>query len=93
MGELDAVRGLWGDPWCVVGDFNVVRFPKESTRGGRLTYSMRRFSEIIEDLELRDFAFAGRIFHLVGGLNNQSHSRLGRFLVSDEWEGHFTGVV
>ncbi|RVW38808.1 hypothetical protein CK203_074157 [Vitis vinifera] len=22
--ELGAVRGLWGDPWCVGGDFNVI---------------------------------------------------------------------
>ena len=64
--ELGVVRGLWGGPWCVSGDFNVVRFLVESSRRGRLTYSMRRFPEIIEDLELRDFAFAGRIFHLVG---------------------------
>ena len=28
-----------------------------------------------------------------GGLNNQSNSRLDRFLVSENWEGHFTGVV
>ena len=38
----------------MAGDFNVVRFPVESSRGDRLTYLMRRFSETIEDLELRD---------------------------------------
>ncbi|RVX21573.1 hypothetical protein CK203_002338 [Vitis vinifera] len=58
--ELGAVRGLWSDPWCVAGDFNVVRFPVESSRGG---------------------------------LNNQSHSRLDRFLISNEWEDHFFGSV
>ena len=31
--KLGAVRGLWSDPWCVAGDFNVVRFPVESSRG------------------------------------------------------------
>ncbi|RVW28979.1 LINE-1 reverse transcriptase-like [Vitis vinifera] len=50
--ELGAVRGLWSDPWCVAGDFNVVRFPVESSRGGRLSASMRRFSEIMEDLRV-----------------------------------------
>ncbi|KAL6320089.1 hypothetical protein AAG906_004598 [Vitis piasezkii] len=54
---------------------------------------MRRFSEIIEDLELRDLPLQGGSFTWRDDLNNQSHSRLDRFLVSDEWEGHFTGVV
>ena len=53
-GELRVVRGPWGGPWCVVDDFNVVRFPMECSRGGRLTFSMRRIFEIIEDLELKD---------------------------------------
>ena len=91
--ELGVVRGLWGGPWCVSGDFNVVRFLVESSRRGRLTYSMRRFSEVIEDLELRDLPLQGGSFTWKGGLNNQSHSRLDRFLISNEWEGHFSGVV
>ncbi|RVW51702.1 hypothetical protein CK203_066562 [Vitis vinifera] len=91
--ELGAVRALWSDLWCVAGDFNVVRFPVESSRGGRLSFSMRRFSEIIEDLELRDLSLQGGSFTWKGGLNNQSHSRLDRFLVSNEWEDHFSGTV
>ena len=75
------------------GDFNVVRFLVESSRRGRLTYSMRRFSEVIEDLELRDLPLQGGSFTWKGGLNNQSHFRLDRFLISNEWEGHFSGVV
>ena len=91
--ELGAVRGLWSDPWCVAGDFNVVRFPVESSRGGRLSASMRRFSEIMEDLMLRDLPLQGGSFTWKGGLNNQSHSRLDRFLISNEWEDHFSGSV
>ncbi|RVX12604.1 Transposon TX1 uncharacterized 149 kDa protein [Vitis vinifera] len=68
--ELGAVRGLWSDPWCVAGDFNVVRFPVESSRGGRLSASMRRISEIMEDLELRDLPLQGGSFTWKGGLNN-----------------------
>ena len=58
------------------GDFNVVRFPVESNKGGRLTYSMRRFSEIIEDLELKNLPLQEGSFTWKGGLNNQSHFRL-----------------
>ena len=60
--ELGAVRGLWSDPWCVAGDFNVVRFPIKSSRGGRLSASMRRFLDIMEDLELRDLPLQGGSF-------------------------------
>ena len=35
----------------------------------------------------------GGSFTWRGDLNNQSHYRLDWFLVSDEWEGHFIGVV
>ena len=82
--ELGTVRGLWGGPWCVVGDFNVVRFLVESSRGGRLTYLMRIFLESIEHLELRDLPLQGGSFTWNGKLNNQSHSRLDRFLVSNK---------
>ena len=54
---------------------------------------MRKFSEIIEDLELRDLPLQGGSFTWKGGLNNQSHSRLAQFLVSNEWEDHFSGTV
>ncbi|RVW20562.1 putative ribonuclease H protein [Vitis vinifera] len=67
--ELGAIRGLWSDPWCIGGDFNAVKFPSERSREGRLTGSMRRFSEVIEE------------------------SRLDRFLVSEDWENHFSGAI
>ena len=87
--ELGAVRGLWGGPWCMASGFNVVRFLVESSRRGRLTNSMRRFSEIIKDLELRDLPLHGGSFTWNGGLNNQSHSRIDQFLLSNKYEEHF----
>ena len=42
--ELGALKELWGGPWCVGGDFNVLRFSHERSREGRLSQAMRRFS-------------------------------------------------
>ena len=58
-GELGAIKGLWDGLWCVVGDFNVILSPKERSRGGSLNSDMRRFSEVIEDLELKDLPLLG----------------------------------
>ncbi|RVW36959.1 Transposon TX1 uncharacterized 149 kDa protein [Vitis vinifera] len=91
--ELGAIRGLWSDPWCIGGDFNVVRFPSERSREGRLTGSMRRFSEVIEELAFKRFASPWGLFTWSGGLNGLSRSRLDRFLISEDWENHFNGAI
>ena len=90
--ELGVIRGLWSDPWCIGGDFNVVKFPSERSIEDRITGSMRRFSEVIEELALRDLPLHGGPFTWTGGLNGLSKSRLDRFLISEEWENHFSGV-
>ncbi|RVW41827.1 hypothetical protein CK203_108407 [Vitis vinifera] len=75
----------------LVGDFNVIRFPNERSREGRMSGSMRRFSEVIDELALRDLPFQGGPFTWSGGLNGLSRSRLDRFLISEDWENHFSG--
>ncbi|RVW86554.1 hypothetical protein CK203_045694 [Vitis vinifera] len=60
LSEVRAIRGLWNELWCVAGDFNMIRFPFERSKGGRLSPTMRRFSEVVEDLELRDLPHCSR---------------------------------
>eukprot|EP00261_Vitis_vinifera_P032749 XP_019073992.1 PREDICTED: uncharacterized protein LOC109122143 [Vitis vinifera] len=90
--ELGAIRGLWEDPWCIGGDFNAVRYPKERRNAPRLTADMRRFSEVIGELGLRDIPLAGGPFTWIGGSNSQAASRLDRFLIFDQWEDHFSPI-
>ena len=80
--ELGVIRGLWEDPWCVGGDFNIIRFPFECNRSGRLNRSMRRFSEVIDDLELVDLPLLGGNFTWSVGSQNHYQARLDRFFVS-----------
>ena len=30
--ELGAIRGIWEDPWCLGGDFNIILFQREKSR-------------------------------------------------------------
>ena len=60
--ELGAIRGLWGDLWCIGGYFNVFRFSNERNKEARITGSMRRFSQVIDDLEMKDILTQGGQF-------------------------------
>ena len=61
-GVRGPLRALWNGPWCVVRDFNAILSPEEHSRGGSLNSNMRRFSEVIEDLELKDLPMVGGPF-------------------------------
>ena len=74
--DLGSIRGLWSDLWCVGGDFNMIRFPGERSRGGGLSATMRRFSKVLHDFQEGPFTWRG-------GLNNQFQSRLDQCLVTN----------
>nr|CAN72477.1 hypothetical protein VITISV_022513 [Vitis vinifera] len=52
--ELGAIRGLWEDPWCIGGDFNITLFLRERSSQRRMNSAMRKFAEIVDDLGLMD---------------------------------------
>ena len=91
--ELGSIKGLWDGPWGIGGDFNEVLFPNERDRGGRLSNSMRRFSDIMNDLDLSDLSLQGGPYTWSGGLNGSSMSRLDRFLVTAVWESYCNKVT
>ena len=91
--ELSAIRGLWEDPWCLGGDFNAVRFPEERRNAPSIIAEMRRFSEVIGELGLRDSPLTGGPFTWIGALNSQAASRLDHFLILDQWEDHFSAIT
>ncbi|RVW60901.1 hypothetical protein CK203_049307 [Vitis vinifera] len=69
--ELGAIRGLWEDPWCIGGDFNITLFPRERSSQRRMNSAMRKFAEIVDDLGLMDLPLQGGEFTWNGGQNNQ----------------------
>ena len=75
------------------GDFNAILYPEERSKGGRIDNSMKRFSDILNDLGLRDLSLQGGPYTWRGGLNGRSKSRLDRFVVSSDWKSHCCKVV
>lgn len=72
-------------PWCVVGDFNIVRCLSErkgvtSKLGSR---DMAELDEFIDNFGLNDLPLIGRKFTWHRS-NGKCMSRIGRFLISDE---------
>ena len=70
----------------------MIRFPSEQNNDGRITCSMRRFAQVIDDLELKYIPAQGDPFTWRGGQNNCRMARLDRFLVTEEWDSHFGGI-
>jgi hypothetical protein len=84
--ELAGLMSWWDLPWCIGGDFNVIRFPSERSGGRRINAAMREFSDFIFEKGLMDLP-------LTGGLctwsNTRSWSRIDRFSLSPDWEARF----
>ena len=79
----------------------MIRFPSERNREGSISGGMRRFSQVIDGLNLKDIPLQGGCFTWReggggggggGGLNIQRRARLDRFLVIEDWDAHFGGV-
>ena len=84
--DLGAIKALWGDPWRIGGNFNVIRFES------RIMGPMRRFSQIIDELELKDLPLHEGSYTWKGGHNNHRMARLDRFLITNDWEDYFGGA-
>ena len=44
--ELDRVRAKWNGPWCIGGDFNIIRLPEEKLGGCRISPEKTIFSRL-----------------------------------------------
>ena len=91
--EIGAIRGIWDDPWCLRGDFNVILSMRERSNQGRLTSAMRRFAQVVDVLKLIDLPLQGGVLTWSGGRINQAWARFDRFLVTQNWLDHFNEVM
>ena len=71
----------------------MVLSPNERNTVSRLSHTIRRFAEVLNELGFRDIPLQGGPFTWRRGHNNHSMSRLDRFLVTVDWESQFSNVV
>ena len=88
--ELAGLLSWWNLPWCIRGDFIVIRFPSERSGGRHISAAIREFSKFIFEKGLIDLP-------LTGGLctwsNTRSWSRIDLFLVSSGWKARHPEVL
>uniref|UniRef100_A0A2N9GEV9 TIR domain-containing protein n=1 Tax=Fagus sylvatica TaxID=28930 RepID=A0A2N9GEV9_FAGSY len=90
--ELGTVCQKWGLPWCVFGDFNMVRFPSERLGCTRLTSHMMDFLDFIEESHLVDLPLGGGQYTWSRGSDTPAMTRIDRFLISSNWEDSYPKV-
>ncbi|XP_075645334.1 uncharacterized protein LOC142616347 [Castanea sativa] len=91
-GELSQVRARWPVAWCLVGDFNIIRYPSERLGCETFSPAMLAFSDFIENNYLVDLPLEGASFTWFRDSGLPSMSRIDRALVSLDWEEHFEYV-
>ncbi len=91
--ELETIRKTWNDPWCVMGDFNMVCFLSERLGCNSFSPSMLAFFDFIESSYLVDLLLERGPYTLGKGSDPPSLSRIDRVLVSLDWEEQFPDVM
>ena len=90
--ELVGLNSWWNVPWCVGGDFNVVRFSSERSGSTSFTVAMWEFSSFISEQGLIDILLQGGFFTWSNSREVVSKARLDRFLFFADWEDKFPSV-
>ncbi len=90
--ELNMIRNRWVSPWCLFGDFNIIRFPREHLGCQSFSQGMIDFSDFINSNNLVDLPLEGGLYTWSSGSDQPSMSRIDRVLVLADWEKHFPDV-
>ena len=90
--ELLRVRARWPMTWCVVGDFNIIRYPSERLGCESFSPAMFAFLDFTESNSLVDLLLEGASFTWFKDFGIPSMSRIDRALVSLDWEEHFENI-
>ena len=76
-------------PILIGGDFNMLRFPHEKSRGRFHRHWPFLFNAVIVSLDLREVHMTGRQFTWANILPEPTYEKLDRVLMSTDWEAKY----
>ncbi|XP_023926420.1 uncharacterized protein LOC112037820 [Quercus suber] len=90
--ELSQVCARWPMARCLVGNFNIIRYPSERLGCESFSPAIFAFSDFIESNSLVDLPLEGASFPWFRDSGLPSMSRIDRALVTPDWEEHFGNI-
>ena len=80
-------------PFIIGGDFNLLRYPFEKSRGRFDNHWPLLFNAVIDSLDLREISMVGRQFTWANSLPEPTYEILDRVLMDTDWESRFPLVL
>ncbi|WRX10499.1 Reverse transcriptase domain - like 10 [Theobroma cacao] len=91
--EILSLKNSYEGPWCICGDFNIIKSTEEKI-GDNLDYSgMALFIDFINSMELVNLPLSGGLFTWSDNRAFPTMCHLDRFLVSDDIMLKFPAVI
>jgi hypothetical protein len=79
-------------PIIIGGDFNLLRYPHEKSKGRFDNHCHFLFNVVIDSVDLREIAMVGRQFTWANGFPDPTYEKLDRVLMDSSWETKFPMV-
>jgi hypothetical protein len=81
------------NPIIIGGDFNMLRYRHEKSRGRFDTHWLTLFNAVIDSLSLREVHMTGRQFTWANSLPEPTYEKLDRVLMDSRWEDKYPLVT